>query len=251
LRGSRSLQNLRLTIKKQGEWFVAGGELSLDDGRVLALRELLQMAGSARGRFLQLGENDYLALTDSFRKRLDELRALGEAGADGIRLNALAAPALAELAAEAGEIEADAAWREQVNKLDALADFYPQVPSTLQAELRDYQLAGYQWLARFAHWGVGACLADDMGLGKTVQTLALVTGQSAGRACAGGGTDFGGDELAVRSHALCADAESACVSQSSFTGGSRAFRSGHCQLWHVAVGCRGFRCATLAQRGAG
>jgi hypothetical protein len=67
LRGSRSLQNLRLTIKKQGEWFVAGGELSLDDGRVLALRELLQMAGSARGRFLQLGENDYLALTDSFR----------------------------------------------------------------------------------------------------------------------------------------------------------------------------------------
>lgn len=181
LKGSRSLQNLRLTIKKQGEWFVAGGELSLDDGRVLALRELLQMAGSARGRFLQLGENDYLALTDSFRKRLDELRALGESGGvDGIRLNALAAPALAELAAEAGELEADAAWREQMNKLDALADFYPQVPSTLQAELRDYQLAGYQWLARLAHWGVGACLADDMGLGKTVQTLALLLDRAPG-----------------------------------------------------------------------
>jgi SNF2 family DNA or RNA helicase len=50
----------------------------------------------------------------------------------------------------------------------------PTVPSTLQAELRDYQLEGYQWLARLAHWGVGACLADDMGLGKTVQALALL-----------------------------------------------------------------------------
>jgi len=175
IKGSRSLQNLRLTIKKQGEWFVAGGEISLDDGRVLALRELLQMAESTRGRFLKLGDNDYLALTESFRQRLDELRALGElTGKDGVRVNALAAPALAALADEVGELKTDAAWREQVEKLDALVDFLPRVPSTLKAELRDYQLAGYQWLARLAQWGVGACLADDMGLGKTVQTLALL-----------------------------------------------------------------------------
>ncbi|MFZ6727402.1 DEAD/DEAH box helicase [Undibacterium sp. MH2W] len=175
IKGSRSLQNLRLTIKKQGEWFVAGGEVALDDGRVLALRELLQMAESTRGRFLKLGDNDYLALTESFRARLDELRALGElSGKDGIRINALAAPALAALADEVGELKTDAAWREQVEKLDALGNFLPEVPSTLQATLRDYQLAGYQWLARLAQWGVGACLADDMGLGKTIQTLALL-----------------------------------------------------------------------------
>ena len=40
--------------------------------------------------------------------------------------------------------------------------------------MRDYQLAGFEWLARHAHSGAGACLADDMGLGKTVQTLALL-----------------------------------------------------------------------------
>jgi superfamily II DNA or RNA helicase len=175
LKGSRSLLQMRLTIKKQGEWFVAGGEITLDDGRVLALRELMQLAGSAKGRFLKLGENDYLALTDNFRKRLQELSALGEpVGKDGVRINPLAAPALAELAGEVGELQADNAWREQVEKLDSLADFMPVLPSTLQAELRDYQLEGYQWLARLAHWGVGACLADDMGLGKTVQALALL-----------------------------------------------------------------------------
>ncbi|MFZ6774697.1 DEAD/DEAH box helicase [Undibacterium sp. SXout7W] len=175
LRGSRSLQHMRLSIKKQGDWFVAGGEITLDDGRVLALRELLQMTEAVPGRFLKLADDDYLALTDNFRKRLDELRILSDAsGKDCIRISALAAPALADLAAEVGDLQADAEWREQMHQLDTLADFLPVVPSTLQAELRDYQREGYQWLARLARWGVGACLADDMGLGKTVQTLALL-----------------------------------------------------------------------------
>uniref|UniRef100_A0A4W5LSI1 Helicase ATP-binding domain-containing protein n=1 Tax=Hucho hucho TaxID=62062 RepID=A0A4W5LSI1_9TELE len=62
----------------------------------------------------------------------------------------------------------------QAARLQALASFQPQLPSTLQAQLRDYQQEGYEWMSRLAHWGVGACLADDMGLGKTVQTLALL-----------------------------------------------------------------------------
>jgi superfamily II DNA or RNA helicase len=179
IKGSRSLQQMRMGIKKQGEWFVASGEITLDDGRVLALRELMQLSESASSRFLKLGDNDYLALTDSFRKRLEELRAFGEfggkdGGKDGVRINPLAAASLAEMADEVGELKADSAWREQIKKLDSLASFVPVLPSTLQAELRDYQLDGFQWLARLAQWGVGACLADDMGLGKTVQTLALL-----------------------------------------------------------------------------
>ncbi len=47
-------------------------------------------------------------------------------------------------------------------------------PADLQAELRDYQVAGYQWLANLSRWGLGGCLADDMGLGKTVQTLGVL-----------------------------------------------------------------------------
>ena len=175
LAGHRSLSQMKLGIKQQGEWFVASGTITLDDGRVLALRELLQLANQSEGRFLKLGDNDYLALTDSFRKRLAELNAFGEPGGkDGVRIGMLAAPALAELADEVGELKADSAWREQVQKLDALATYAPHLPSTLQAELRDYQLDGFRWLARLAHWGVGACLADDMGLGKTVQALALL-----------------------------------------------------------------------------
>ena len=175
IKASRTLNQLRLSIKKQGEWFVAGGELQLDDGRIMALRELLQLAASATGRFLPLGDNQFLAITDSFKKRLNELNALTEpSGKDGIRINPLAAPILAELAAEVDDLRTDAAWKDHIKKLDSLADYQPQLPSTLQATLRDYQLEGFQWLSRLAHWGVGACLADDMGLGKTVQTLAVL-----------------------------------------------------------------------------
>ncbi|HNG59288.1 MAG TPA: DEAD/DEAH box helicase, partial [Cellvibrionaceae bacterium] len=181
IKGNRSLSNLSLSVKKKGEWFEADGTISLDDGRVMALRELLQLASTSTGRFLKLGESDYLALTNSLRKRLQELNAFAETtGKGGLRINPLAAPALAELAREVGSLEADDAWRQQVASLDALADFQPKVPSTLQAQLRDYQLQGFQWLARLARWGVGACLADDMGLGKTVQTLALLLSRARG-----------------------------------------------------------------------
>ncbi|WP_203569865.1 MULTISPECIES: DEAD/DEAH box helicase [Deefgea] len=175
LKATKSLANMKLGLKQQGDWFVVNGEVKLDDGKVLQLRQLLELLDASPGRFLKLGDNDYLALTDSFRKRLEELYAVAEpSGADGFKVNLLASGALTELANEVGELEADAAWRNHIAKLDSLAQHQPKVPSTLQATLREYQHEGFQWLSRLAHWGVGACLADDMGLGKTVQTLALL-----------------------------------------------------------------------------
>lgn len=174
LKASRTLKEFSLSIKKQGDWFIADGEIQLDDNKVIALKDLLQMVASTSGRFLKLSDTDYLALTDSLRKRLAELGALGEQSKTGLRFNSLTLPALSELTAEVGNLKTDKAWKDQLQKFEALAEYEPALPSTLQTELRDYQLSGYQWLARLAQWGVGACLADDMGLGKTVQTLALL-----------------------------------------------------------------------------
>ncbi len=49
-----------------------------------------------------------------------------------------------------------------------------QLPENFNAEMRPYQLAGYEWFYFLKKFKFGGCLADDMGLGKTVQTLALL-----------------------------------------------------------------------------
>ncbi|MFO7979037.1 MAG: SNF2-related protein, partial [Bacteroidales bacterium] len=57
----------------------------------------------------------------------------------------------------------------------ALERFHPpELPASLQAELRPYQVQGYRWLCFLHEHNLGGCLADDMGLGKTIQTLALL-----------------------------------------------------------------------------
>ena len=175
IKGKPQLGSLQLNLRQSGEWFALDGELQLDEGRVLQLRQLLELLRASPGRFVRLDARDWLALDASLRRRLDELAQLAERlDDDGLRLSPLTAPLLAELAGEVGSFQADAAWQAQLARLESLRDFRPEVPGTLQAELRDYQREGFVWLARLAQWGVGACLADDMGLGKTVQTLALL-----------------------------------------------------------------------------
>lgn len=72
------------------------------------------------------------------------------------------------------------AWDQQTQKMHQANAITPQIPSTFQAQLRDYQLAGFDWATRLAHWGAGACLADDMGLGKTLQALAVLLDRAGG-----------------------------------------------------------------------
>ncbi len=117
-------------------------------------------------RIVPLGEGQFLALTREFRKRLDELRSYGENYGNGVRFHPLAAPALEDFAAEVGDFSADEHWQAYIKRLAAAQNLETPLPSTLQAELRDYQEEGFQWLARLAQTGMGACLADDMGLGK-------------------------------------------------------------------------------------
>ena len=55
---------------------------------------------------------------------------------------------------------------------------FPMKELNIQADLRDYQKKGIQWLQMLYHYGFGGILADDMGLGKTLQTIAFLSSQA-------------------------------------------------------------------------
>src|SRR4030095_487949 len=72
-------------------------------------------------------------------------------------------------------IDQSARWEQAVRGLrDASSTDHVEVPETLQATLRPYQLDGYRWLCFLWSHQLGGILADDMGLGKTLQALALI-----------------------------------------------------------------------------
>ena len=164
-------QGLSLNIASVNNWFEYHGEITLHDGEVLSMQALLQgLATQSYGRFVRLGNGDFLELTSQLKKQLSLLAALS----DDNKINPLGAQILSDIVAEAELTSFDAGWEAHVKKMKTMKAHHPKVPSTLQATLRDYQIEGFQYLSRLTHWGMGACLADDMGLGKTIQTIAFM-----------------------------------------------------------------------------
>lgn len=177
--GQGGLSQFSMKLKQSRDWFSISGELKLDNGQVLDMQRLMALTEGSKSKFIRLDEGHFIALTDAFRKRLDDMRSFSEKHGKDLRIHALALPVFDEISTEVGEFDGDLAWCRQLEKLRQAEQVKAVLPSTLQAELRDYQLDGFHWLSRLAAWGVGACLADDMGLGKTVQSLGLILSRAA------------------------------------------------------------------------
>jgi SWI/SNF-related matrix-associated actin-dependent regulator of chromatin subfamily A member 5 len=47
-------------------------------------------------------------------------------------------------------------------------------PGFIQGQMRDYQVAGLNWLISLHENGISGILADEMGLGKTLQTISFL-----------------------------------------------------------------------------
>ena len=173
IQGSANTDRLALKIRRSRDWFGVDGKVELDSGLVLTLRQVLDLTERATGRFLPLKDNQFVALTDRFRQRIEDLAALLNRQGKGLRLHASRAHALESVVEDAGSVDSDAAWAKQIQRFREAQSLDPEIPSTLQADLREYQVEGFKWATRLAEWGAGACLADDMGLGKTVQALTV------------------------------------------------------------------------------
>jgi hypothetical protein len=161
------------------DWFNLGVRVFID-GEEIPFQPLF--VALARGdSHLVLDSGTWFSIErpelEQLRHLIEEARSLQDRESDGLRLSPYQAGLWEELTS-LGVVETQSArWAKTVKGLLEIDDLpAPPVPHTIVADLRPYQVDGYQWLSFLRNHGLGGILADDMGLGKTVQTLAMICG---------------------------------------------------------------------------
>ncbi len=168
-------QSWDISMKSKSGWFELEGEIPISDEQVLSMGQLLALLREGQSnRFVRLGQNEYLRLSENLRRQLERINAMAQMKGNKVRLPELAVAVAGD--SIQGELELNEPkrlldMRRRIRQSDKLEI---SIPSTLNATLRDYQEDGFRWMMRLMHWGAGVCLADDMGLGKTVQTIACL-----------------------------------------------------------------------------
>lgn len=181
--GMEQLKNLRVNVNKPKtritvgsgiDWFDTSVELVFGDQAVTITD--VKNAISQKQNFIKLGDGSIGLLPEEWLKKYALLIKMGEERGGKLRLKKFHFSVLDEMLEDLDE---DAMVEELEQKKEKLShiidnDFSElRPPDGLKAELRPYQLAGFQWLVFLNEAGWGGILADDMGLGKTVQALAF------------------------------------------------------------------------------
>ncbi len=78
LAGRAAAKQFRLQIRKDRDWFAASGDLKVDPSLSLDLMQLIDLVEASPGRFVQLDDGRFLALTEQLRDRIEELAAYGD-----------------------------------------------------------------------------------------------------------------------------------------------------------------------------
>ncbi len=169
----------RITVKTvesdDPDWFDLGVLVEIDGHRI-PFRPLFSALATRRKKLL-LSDGHYFSLA---HPALDRLRELIDEAADltewdsGPRISRYQMPLWDDFEDLADEAVPAVDWRAAADAFRT-ADTTPvAVPAGLDAELRPYQVEGFQRLALWWRHRLGGVLADDMGLGKTLQVLALM-----------------------------------------------------------------------------
>lgn len=174
--GVVAADKLKVNVSGAGKWFQIGGGTTIE-GATVSISALLEAARLGKS-FVQVGEGQWARIEEGLRRQLAALARTSQpasrAADAATNLSGIHAGLLTELGNLGAEVQGDARWRERIARLDEARKLTPTVPATLTANLRPYQVDGFVWMTRLAHWAGGAILADDMGLGKTIQALAVL-----------------------------------------------------------------------------
>jgi SNF2 family DNA or RNA helicase len=168
--------NIAMKASSGIDWFDIQLEISFGE-QIVKLKDV-QKALKNNESFVRLGDGTLGILPQEWIEKYSTIFKLGTVGKDGVQLSKIHFTLLDELSAD---IDNEKLIRELLEKKQKLKDFDKikkvKLPQNINAQLRDYQVSGYQWLNFLDEFGWGGCLADDMGLGKTLQMLTFIKSQ--------------------------------------------------------------------------
>ncbi|RSM42464.1 helicase [Amycolatopsis balhimycina DSM 5908] len=164
-------------IAGETDWFDLGITISVE-GKDVPFASVFAALATGQSHLL-LDNGAYFSLEkpelQTLRQLIEEARALQDRVGDSLRISRYQVGLWDELASLGVVGRQAKAWKRQLAALRSIdSDERAKPPATLNAELRPYQLEGFQWLAFLWKFQLGGILADDMGLGKTLQSLALI-----------------------------------------------------------------------------
>ncbi|OUS47221.1 chromatin-remodelling complex ATPase ISWI2 [Ostreococcus tauri] len=152
-------------VARVGSSDVARGEGTLKREQQAELERVREDQNKAIAQDSKAGKWKYLlAQTEVFAHFLSGTKAAKEAANKGKR----------------GKNKSHAAEESEDAELVEHAEDYQAVRLTVQpscikfGKMREYQLAGLNWMIRLFDHGINGILADEMGLGKTLQTISLL-----------------------------------------------------------------------------
>mgnify|MGYP000123088243 CR=1 FL=1 len=179
--GIRSLKNIRynpakpktsFSVNSGIDWFDMDIKVQFGDQQA-SLKEV-RKAVMKQQNYVKLGEDTWGILPGEWLEQWANLLKFGKVEDGKLKVSKLHFHLVDRLYKQLDNKRLKKEIREKKKLLKSFEKIEPvEKPRGLQAELRDYQQSGLNWMAFLLHFGWGGILADDMGLGKTLQMLAL------------------------------------------------------------------------------
>lgn len=162
---------VQVVVNENADWFDVRAKVEINGILIPFIRFRKNII--EKNRYFKLPDGKTVLLPESWFADYADLFAFGEEDSEDLRIHKQHQGLLHEHPIFQGSLSPRLSENQKSVYLNQpKGDF--SLPEGLNAQLRDYQHSGFQWLSGLAQEKLGACLADDMGLGKTLQVIALL-----------------------------------------------------------------------------
>ncbi|MET3683165.1 SNF2 family DNA or RNA helicase [Alkalibacillus flavidus] len=151
------------------------GDINPDD-----VRQMIQSVQEKK-RYYRLSDGAFVPLDDDQLSQMSSIVNELELNQSDLEKESIQLPAYRGL--QINEISQglktryNEAFQQLIEDIKHPETFEAPIPESIQADLRDYQRFGFQWMKSLSRYHFGGILADDMGLGKTLQSITFLASE--------------------------------------------------------------------------